>query len=545
MQQSVPTASVAQATFCATLFDEFISQGLRDVVICPGSRSTPLALAAADRSELTIHVRIDERSAAFYALGVALATKRPVAIVVTSGTAAAELHAAVAEADQAFVPLLVLTADRPPELHGVGAPQTINQHQLFGSMVRAFYEPGVADYAKRDSWRQLAREIYDSAFLNTGGPVQANLAFVEPLVASPLELPGPIALQTKKADESYVAERTEAKRVLCIVGPTEPEVNVDELLDRGWAVIGDVTTQGTIAYFDTLLRSDQFVEAARPDLILRFGGLPASKVLQERLRNWGVPIWGCGDRFVSDPDRLIKKHCALPPEGSAVDPSYLALWTTASNKVHEWLTLSINPTTPLSEPVSARRVTIAANANNASLVVGSSMPVRDVEWWAPTRTAPTFCNRGVNGIDGVVSTVLGVGQYGPVLGYVGDVTFLHDVSGLVDGVGDASFPTVLVVSDNRGGGIFNFLSQATQLSTSTFEQLFGTPHRHDLAQIARGFGHRAVDVTTVGELDDAITQGLKEKGLTVVVAHVPTREVNVALHDQWNKEVTDLIEVLL
>ena len=138
LQQSVPTTSELQATFCATLFDEWIATGLRDVVICPGSRSTPLALAASARKELTLHVRIDERSAGFFAIGRALATKQPVAIIVTSGTAAAELHACVAEADQAFVPLLVLTADRPPELHGVGAPQTINQHKLFGDMVRDF-----------------------------------------------------------------------------------------------------------------------------------------------------------------------------------------------------------------------------------------------------------------------------------------------------------------------------------------------------------------------------------------------------------------------
>ena len=138
MQESVPSPSDVQATFAATLFDEWIRSGLRDVVVCPGSRSTPLALACAQRDELTLHVRLDERSAAFFGIGRALATSLPVAIVVTSGTAAAELHAAICEADQANVPLLVLTADRPPELHGVGAPQTIDQRHLFGKTVRRY-----------------------------------------------------------------------------------------------------------------------------------------------------------------------------------------------------------------------------------------------------------------------------------------------------------------------------------------------------------------------------------------------------------------------
>src|SRR5487761_2582248 len=173
----------------ATLFDEWVRCGLRDVVLCPGSRSTPLALAAARRSEVVLHVRLDERSAAFFALGRALVTGRPVAVVVTSGTAVAELHAAVAEADLAGVPLLVVSSDRPPELHGVGAAQTIDQRAIFGAMVRRFDDPGVARDDAAASWRPLAGRLWAAATGAHPGPVHLNVPLVEPLTEAPRDLP--------------------------------------------------------------------------------------------------------------------------------------------------------------------------------------------------------------------------------------------------------------------------------------------------------------------------------------------------------------------
>ena len=544
MQQSVPTTSELQATFCATLFDEWIAAGLRDVVICPGSRSTPLALAASARKELTLHVRIDERSAGFFAIGRALATKQPVAIIVTSGTAAAELHACVAEADQAFVPLLVLTADRPPELHGVGAPQTINQHKLFGDMVRDFIEPGVASEEKVSSWRATAHAAITSSRGVNAGPVHMNLAFVEPLVADPLELP-PHTTTDEVVTTSSKSESISQQKVLCVVG-AGGEQFVPQLKQQGWVVISDVTTQDTLSYFDPLLRSQQFVEKSKPDVVLRVGGIPSSKVLAEVLRRWNVPVWSVGKRFVADPDRLVSKHLgACPIAEKSSDAAYLQLWSEASKRVGDWLRISETPSALLSEPLVARRVVHHANENNAALVVGSSMPVRDVEWWSEPRRVPTFSNRGVNGIDGVVSTVLGVASGNKAIGYIGDVTMLHDVSGLVDGTGDIESSCVLVISDNRGGGIFNFLSQAQTLGNEQFEKLFGTPRSHDLAKIAQAFGHHGTDARSLGELDAAVIAGLQRKGLSIVVAHVPDRTVNVLAHDQWNKEVADLIEDLV
>jgi 2-succinyl-5-enolpyruvyl-6-hydroxy-3-cyclohexene-1-carboxylate synthase len=532
-----------QATFAATLFDEWIRSGLREVVVGPGSRSTPLALAAAERGELTLHVRIDERSAAFFALGRALATTRPVAIVVTSGTAAAELHAAVCEADQANVPLLVLTADRPPELHGVGAPQTIDQRELYGPAVRLYEEPGVARADAAWSWRALASQVWFAASGATGspGPVHLNAAFVEPLLGATLDLPpgrvNGAAWRTNDETASPAATLdVNGARVICVVGAGVNEGIIATCRDLDWVVFGDATARGTLAYFDPLLRDDDFAAAQRPDLVVRMGGIPASKVLAERLREWDTPVVALlGSGAVADPDGLVSRWLEGVPlrdvASMRADSSYATTWFAASNSVGEYLRSLESDHDELNEPMVARSVVELSGENNASLIVGSSMPVRDVEWWAGARRSPTYANRGANGIDGVVSTVLGVCAGAKGIGLLGDLTMLHDVSGFVDGLGAAQGTCVLVVNDNGGGGIFSFLPQAQVLGPERFEQLFGTPRHHDLEGVARAFGHRACSVRTRSELRSAVQQALTEPGVSVVVAKVPSRERNVEIHD--------------
>jgi 2-succinyl-5-enolpyruvyl-6-hydroxy-3-cyclohexene-1-carboxylate synthase len=270
------------------------------------------------------------------------------------------------------------------------------------------------------------------------------------------------------------------------------------------------------------------------------GGLPASKVLGEQLRAWGartVAFEGAG--FVADPDRLIGETFAglpVPEEAALVGAaSYVVTWRNASNEVGRWLDERDADRT-ISEPSLARVVVTASNKSGAALVVGSSMPVRDVEWWAPARESATFSNRGVNGIDGVVSTVLGVAAGSRAIGLVGDLTMLHDVSALVDGLGSVGGTCVLVVADNRGGGIFSFLPQASRVEPARFEQLFGTPRPHDLVAVAHAFGHQATAVETLDEAREAIEKGLAGEGLSLVVVTVPSREENVRLHEVWNDE---------
>ena len=546
MQQSVPSPSTVQATFTATLFDEWRHLGLSDVVICPGSRSTPLALAASEHPQFDLHVRIDERSAGFFAIGRALVTRRPVAVIVTSGTAAAELHAAVAEADLAGVALLVLTADRPPELHGVGAPQSINQRDLYGSMVRRYEEPGVARLEASRSWRPLARRLWASASGEDAapGPVHLNAAFIEPLIAAPLELP-------RGGDEAALPRETDRRRtpvtgldlsrgrILCVVGPGTDSTIIDECRALDWVVLGDATSRGSLAYFDAVLRDDAFAKRVRPDVVVRLGGLPASKVLLERLGSWGVRVVAMtGAGLVADPTGIVNETVAGVPRGTddslRGERRYVDVWSEASARVGVRLDELERSVTELSEPLIARALVAASARHHAPLVVGSSMPVRDVEWWAPPRESATFANRGANGIDGVVSTILGVSAGAKGLGLVGDITMLHDVSGLVDALGTAGGSCVIVVVDNGGGGIFSFLSQASALSESRFELLFGTPRAHDLVAVAAAFGHRARRVDTLAALVDAIDEWIAREGLSVVVAKVGTREENVRYHEWLN-----------
>jgi len=536
---SVANPSEVQATFCATLVDEWVRAGLRDVVVCPGSRSTPLALALHARPELTCHVRIDERSAAFFALGVALASKTPVAILVTSGTAAAELHAAVAEADLAQVPLIVITADRPPELRNVGAPQTIIQTGLYGSMVRGAVEPGVARADAMRSWRPLAARLWRVAAGLDGsapGPVHLNASFIEPLVATPRELPEARA----DGDMWTYAPATPAVRsaidvaggkVMCVVGAGVSPALVQELWSLDWLVVGDATTNHTLPYVDPLLRDDALAARLRPDLVVRIGGLAASKVLGERLRTWGTRVVGyTGAGPLADPDGLLSDRLPGLPDVRATqlrgDSAYVYEWAGLSRLVGE--RLSLLDVEAFNEITVARRVVHVAGELGASLVVGSSMPIRDVEWWSPSRITPTFANRGANGIDGITSTIRGVSTVATTIGFVGDVTFLHDVSGLVDGA--VAHSCVIVVADNSGGGIFNFLPQAQVLDEPAFEEMFGTPRGIDLASVATAFGHHATRVTSVDELEAALRAGAERPGVSVVVAAVPERRANVALH---------------
>jgi 2-succinyl-5-enolpyruvyl-6-hydroxy-3-cyclohexene-1-carboxylate synthase len=205
--------------------------------------------------------------------------------------------------------------------------------------------------------------------------------------------------------------------------------------------------------------------------------------------------------------------------------------------VGEYLQARESDDDALDEPTVARIVVELSGDLGVPLVVGSSMPVRDVEWWSAPRRSDTFANRGVNGIDGVVSTVFGVSTSQRGIGLIGDVTLLHDVSGLVDGLGEGGGSCVLVVTDNHGGGIFSFLPQATSLAHERFEKFFGTPRPHDIAAIARAFGHAGSNVHSRSELRHAIAQGLSETGVTVVVARVPGRSENVAIHDALNGDI--------
>jgi 2-succinyl-5-enolpyruvyl-6-hydroxy-3-cyclohexene-1-carboxylate synthase len=514
-----------QATFSATLVDEWCRLGVTDAVVCPGSRSTPLALALAAR--LQVHVRLDERSGAFFALGLAQATGRPTVVCVTSGTAAAELHAAVVEAHHARVPLIVCTADRPPELHHVGAPQTIEQAGLFRAATRWEADPGVAHAGQARSWRSLATRAHAESMAGPAGPgpVHLNLAFREPLtgVPGPLPPPDPDAGPpgaTEGATPS-LEEALGARGVLVVGRPPagralDPQA-VTALGSRlGWPVFADPLSgcrvPGTIAAADAIVRT----HPPRPECVVLLG----SPWLSRPLGDYLAAAAGEGARVVAvdpwgewaDPQRIVteRHRCRIEPwlaaatAAAPVDPAWLTSWLAREERAQDAITRVLGD--ELNEPQVARSIHRWAARSGATLVTSASMPIRDLECYAAPEQAPprVLANRGANGIDGVVSTAFGVAAADPdtpTVALLGDLALLHDVSALVN---VPRVPCTLVVVDNGGGGIFSFLPQAGAVEPARFEQLFGTPPASDVVHVARGFGLPSEDVASLPELERAL-----------------------------------------
>jgi 2-succinyl-5-enolpyruvyl-6-hydroxy-3-cyclohexene-1-carboxylate synthase len=545
-----------QATFSATLVDEWVHLGVTDAVICPGSRSTPLAIALATR--LHTHVRLDERSAGFYAVGLALATGRPTVICVTSGTAAVELHPAVVEAHHARVPLIVCTADRPPELLDTGAPQTIDQVGLFTTATRWSSNPGVPTSEQAATWRPLAARAFGEALRGPSGPgpVHLNLAFREPLIGTADELParpGPAAGSSATRAPAPDLAPLQGKGVI-IVGGLTPEpptaTLVQALAERlQWPVLADPRSgcryPGTIAAADAIVRT----ERPPPETVVLLGSPWLSKALGEYVS--GAAEKGAQVVVVdpwhqwTDPTRVATEfhHCgtdewlvaAIDSAPAGGDPAWLASWRgwedAAQSAIEETLGAE------LSEPQVARQIYAHAASSGATVVVSASMPIRDLEWYAAPQASPprVLANRGANGIDGIVSTALGVAAGAPnsrsTIALLGDLAFLHDVSGLVNL--DREARCTFVVVDNGGGGIFSFLPQAGALEPEVFERLFGTPPRSDIAAVARGFGLPVHEVTTTDELKAALDQPAP----AMIHVRAPGRTENVALHEAINQAV--------
>ena len=556
-----PTAGDVAATFCATLVDEWARCGLTDAVVAPGSRSTPLAVALAASDRVRVHVVIDERSAAFTALGLALASGLPSLVLCTSGTAATHFHGAVVEAHQAAVPLLVVTADRPPELQGVGAPQTIDQRDLYGSSVRWFCEPGPPDPAGSAWWRDLARDAWSRTLGTTPGPVHLNLAFREPLVGTPGPLPpasgdapAPASTPWGLLDEDLarLATAFAGRRGVVVAGARAARTDDDAvavlgLADAlGWPVLADAPSgcrrdhPRVVTTFDPLLRDDVFAAAHRPEVVVRLGGLLASRVANEWLNASGATQIGVdGTGLVPDPDRVLAR--SLPADVATVcrqlaatvaapaPAAWTADWSAAERAARTAIQGELSAAAAATEPAVAIDA-LALVPPGGALVVSSSMPVRDLEWFAPARDdVRVMANRGANGIDGVTSTAVGVALTGrPTVLLIGDVAFLHDTNALL-GLTRRAVSLVVVVVDNDGGGIFSFLPQHRSLPHDTFEQLFGTPHGADLVAVAEAHGVPAERVSSRQGLQAAVA-GARTRGGPRVVVVGTDRDANVEVH---------------
>jgi 2-succinyl-5-enolpyruvyl-6-hydroxy-3-cyclohexene-1-carboxylate synthase len=571
------------------LVDEWARAGVTHAVVCPGSRSTPLALALSAEPRLGIHVRLDERSAGFTALGIGLATGTPAVVVVTSGTAAAELHAAVVEADLAGVPMLVCTADRPPESRDVGAPQTIDQTHLYGRSVRWFADPGVPDDPSRSSWRSLgSRSVAEAVSGARGpGPVHLNLPFREPLLGDavlggvpagrPAGAPwhlvstGPVPPPDGLVEELVgTAGFRPGTRGVVVAGARcgEPSAVLGLSDALSWPVLADPRSglrgrATVIAAADGILRAPGFVTGHRPDVALVLGGRWVSKVVSTFLSgvetvvvdpsgSWPDPDRSVGRLVRCDPTLLCRALAAAASTSSGTGTGPVPVgdwskeWEEAEARARRVIDRELAGGAPWTEPALAHRL-VGALPDGSRLMVSSSMPVRDVEAFGALRDDPpaVYANRGANGIDGVVSTAAGVAlAAGPTVALVGDLAFLHDVSALLGPAGERA-PLTVVVADNGGGGIFSFLPPARSVERGTFERLFGTPQSADVAAVAAGFGWAVEEIDPDAPpeaLAGALARSSERGGGTVIRVRLPDRAANVAVHDRVNAAIVAAVD---
>ena len=511
---------------------QIIEAGVTDVVISPGSRNAPLSLAfyqAADKGLLSLHVRIDERTAAFFALGIAKATGRPVPILCTSGTAVANYHPAVLEASHTNLPLLVLTADRPASLRKTGANQTTEQARIFGKAVRYFADISGTAFPMELPFYSLQT-----------GPVHLNIQFDEPLVGDNdtdwlnqitatqqphFKVKSPKTLHSKSTRGVLVIGHDRGGLAAADVRAFAETLN--------WPTITEdpLTFEGAVPHASIFLTNPAAVNDLAPDTAIIIGRTTLSRSINALIKTARYEIVIDPRLATVDADRVAhQKFFALPElEVATPDENYRARWEKYSQqaaqviaKISEW-----------SEPVIAREIAEGI-ADGVALYIASSRPIRDIEGFAKPRTGiETYANRGLAGIDGNISTALGIAsQRKRTIAVMGDLAFLHDLTGLLC---DEPINLTIFVVNNDGGGIFSTLAQR---GVAGFEKVFGTPHGRDLTAIAKSMGIQATAISTLAELREELKAPIS--GMRVVEIKAPDRESNADLLEKIYREVKAL-----
>lgn len=574
-------------TYVGAFVDELARAGLTDVCLAPGSRSAPLAYLFAARPDLKLWTHLDERAAGFFALGLAKTTRRPAALVCTSGTAAANFLPAVVEAHLARVPLLVLTADRPPELRDTGAPQTIDQVRLYGGFAKWFVDmllpeatPDALRYARTVAGRAVAQAQEAPA-----GVVHLNFPFREPLVPAAPEEPAEDAARAEgrpyaavapavRAPEpaavaALAAELSGLERGLIVAGPqTDPAF--PEALARlagalGYPVLADPLSQvrcgphvcgphdgqNIVHAYDAFLRDSATVEALRPDVVLRFGAMPTSKPVLQYLQrhsgarqilvdaggDWQDPPRLAAQVLQADPVLACHALSAALPDAARVSPlpvrqggsPWLARWQGVNTRARAAISQQL---AAFAEPFEGRVFAELAEClpEGATVFASSSMPVRDLDTFFPasSRRLRFLANRGANGIDGVVSSALGAAAAspGPLVLVIGDVALYHDLNGLLAARRHGLSATIVLIN-NDGGGIFSFLPQAAR--PEHFELLFGAPHGLDFRPAAELYGAAYRRPADWAGFRAAVAEGLAGRGLTLIEVRT-RRDSNVTMH---------------
>jgi 2-succinyl-5-enolpyruvyl-6-hydroxy-3-cyclohexene-1-carboxylate synthase len=563
----------ANTALASAFAEELARGGLRLAIVSPGSRSTPLAVALWRQPEIEATVIVDERSAAFFALGAAQASGEPVALLCTSGTAVVNYHPAVVEADESALPLLVLSADRPPELRGIGAGQTIDQIKPFGSSVRWFCEVGThaADDRGLLHYRSVACRALAAARGETRpGPVHLNLPWREPLAPLPVEgavtATDPLALEGREGRPLTAVTRIDLEPSAflldevaghiadaisgVIVAGRQLDAELREPLAHlarvsGFPILAEPSSQlrcgphdrsRIVATYDQLLRDERFARSVVPDLVVRFGEMPTSKPLRAWLESSGA------DQIVVDPHGGWNEPSRRAAAILRADPTELAAgwaarldkaprsapepWLSAERTAREVLRAELENSGGISEP-ALHHALGQAHRDGDLVYTASSMPIRDQETFLPASATDALflSNRGANGIDGLISSGIGAAQASgrPTTIVTGDLGLLHDIGGLA-ALRDVSTPVRIVVIDNDGGGIFHFLPQEGAMESDEFEALLGTPRGVDAERAAALFDlpHRRLE--SLADLPGALAAG------TGLIEVKTDRRANVELH---------------
>ncbi|MGP7819694.1 2-succinyl-5-enolpyruvyl-6-hydroxy-3-cyclohexene-1-carboxylic-acid synthase [Niallia sp. 01092] len=561
--------------------NELVHNGIENVVISPGSRSTPIAMVMAEQKQLKIHVHVDERAAAFFALGMAKASKKPTVLVCTSGTAAANYFPAIIEATISRIPLLVLTADRPHELRDVGAPQAINQIELYGGKVKWFMEmsPPIGTKEMLRYVKTVSARAVSTALQEPKGPVHLNLPFREPLIP---DLENLQTYQSEKDHEKYIHIETGeltisedyfqylAKRLsnyangIIICGEIDKEDFSSSIIQLAktlkFPILADPLSQlrtgeedleYIIDTYDTFLRNETVQKTLKPDIVIRFGSMPVSKALTLFLKEQNeieqlVIDGGAGFR---DPNQLTSEmiYCdevlfcqKLIPylKKCSINHEFVS-WQNI-NKVTKKALMQIKNKAEMSE---AKLFSLLGELlpENAALFVGNSMPIRDLDTFFHTqlKKITIYANRGANGIDGTVSTALGVGAVKqPLFLVLGDLTFFHDANGLI-AAKQFDIPVTIFLINNNGGGIFSFLPQANH--KKHFEALFGTPLDLDFKHLITMYKGQYELIEKWSQLEELLQKTTDSPKLRVFEIRT-NRTENVEEHRKLIKNVSQEID---
>lgn len=575
--------------------EELYRSGVRTVCASPGSRSTPLVLAFAAHDGLEVLVHIDERSSSFFGLGLAKVTRSPVALLCTSGTAAANYYPAIIEAYYSGIPLIVLTADRPPELRDCGAGQTINQIELYGNHVRYFFEVGTPEISgfRLRHLRSLVSRSTGIALGKTGtpsGPIHLNFPFQDPLI--PVSLPNdvpddlatthPLAWEGRSSEAAYTEvvsgtltlgmdaiatianQITSSPKGVLVVGicPIDPEMAMAIrrlAAATGYPLLAESTglnRNGVIGSYDSFLRSKQFRTTHSPELVIRFGAMPTSKSyqtwLESHIHTQQIVI---GNGNNSDPTHGLTQAINADPVGFCQQlANYLEIYTLPDWQDKTWRQ-SFEQAETITQGAIAAFLTSVDTLfegkvfaelarwlpDNTYLYVASSMPIRDLDtFFHNQQPIHVLANRGTNGIDGTISSALGAawGCEYPTILICGDLAFYHDLNGLM-AVKKYNINLTVILLNNDGGGIFDMLPIAN--FEPQFTEFFSTPHGLDFAPIVQAYGCDYVEIRDWQHFQASVLDSLRQPG-TQILEVKSDRQLNKQLHQHLWQTITSAID---